>query len=258
MAITTKRILGVATVKLGDIETDGGMSLSLSAFGDTVRDSVLVSNTEGTKQEFFIEESDDAVESITSAKGATTAAWSTTNTDPATMEELFGGTAVAAIVNGVATHGAITGGTLYTNGSYLNVPLTGGTGTGATANITVAGGSVTVVTIVNKGTGYTVADVLSALAANIGGTGSGFSTPVATLANAAAYWDAPDTIPDIERSVEITDSRGNKIAIARAKLSARMDLNFKRTALGTVAITATVLVPTKVGEPSMRLTKIAA
>lgn len=78
--------------------------------------------------------------------------------------------------------GAITGGTLYTNGTYNGVALTGGTGSGATANITVAGGAVTAVTIVNPGTFYTVADTLSAAAANIGGTGSGFSIPVSTIA----------------------------------------------------------------------------
>lgn len=89
---------------------------------------------------------------------------------------------VPASVNTIGTLGVITPGSLYTTGAYLNVPLTGGTGTGATANITVAGGAVTVVTIVNRGTGYGVGNTLSALAANIGGTGSGFSIPVATLA----------------------------------------------------------------------------
>lgn len=54
------------------------------------------------------------------------------------------------------------GGAGYTNGTYTNVPLlnTAATGTGATANITVAGGILTVVTIVNDGGGYTAADTL--------------------------------------------------------------------------------------------------
>jgi hypothetical protein len=79
------------------------------------------------------------------------------------------------------TLGAITGGTLYTDGAYTNVPLTGGSGSGATANITVALGAVTVVTLVAKGVSYAIGDVLSAAAGNIGGTGSGFSVPVATV-----------------------------------------------------------------------------
>lgn len=257
MAIATKRILGVASVKLGDIETDGGMSLSLAALGDTVRDSVLISNTEGTKQEFFIEESDDAVESITSTKGATTVVWSTSNTDPATLEQFFGGTAYAG-TGVIATHGSITGGSSYVNGTYSNVPLTGGTGTGARATIVVAGGAVTTVTITKGGAGYTVADSLSASNTYLGGAGTGFATPVATLTTVSPYWDAPDTIPDIELSVEITDQKGNIVKIARAKISAKMSLNFKRTALGVIDITATVLVPNKAGEPSMRISKIAA
>ena len=80
----------------------------------------------------------------------------------------------------ILTLNTLVGGTLYTTGSYTAVALTGGTGTGATADITVAGGAVTVVTIVNKGSKYDVGEVLSAAAANIGGTGSGFSVTVAT------------------------------------------------------------------------------
>jgi hypothetical protein len=79
--------------------------------------------------------------------------------------------------------GAITGGSSYTNGTYTNVPLTGGTGTGATATIVVSTGAVSSVTIASTGTGsgYAYGDTLSASAANIGGTGSGFSVPVALL-----------------------------------------------------------------------------
>ena len=84
----------------------------------------------------------------------------------------------------VATLGAITGGSAYTAGTYFDVPLTGGTGSGALATITVAGGAVTAVTITDGGLQYGVANTLSAAAANIGGTGSGFSVPVASVTNA--------------------------------------------------------------------------
>ena len=83
----------------------------------------------------------------------------------------------------VATLGVITGGSAYTAGTYFNVPLTGGTGSGALATITVSGGAVTAVTITNGGLQYTAGDSLSALAANIGGTGSGFSVLVSTVTN---------------------------------------------------------------------------
>jgi hypothetical protein len=90
-----------------------------------------------------------------------------------TNEMLFGG--------GVLTLGTIVGGTLYTDGTYTAVSLTGGTGTGAKATIVVSGNAVTSVTITTQGGYYLPGNVLSALAASIGGTGSGFSVPVATV-----------------------------------------------------------------------------
>src|ERR1700685_2373986 len=76
--------------------------------------------------------------------------------------------------------GTITGGSGYVSNTYGGVSLTGGSGSGATANITVSGGIVTQVTVLNPGVQYGVGDVLSAAAATIGGTGSGFSVPVSS------------------------------------------------------------------------------
>lgn len=84
--------------------------------------------------------------------------------------------------------GTIVGGSAYTNGTYNGVALTGGAGSGATANITVSGGAVTSVFIVNKGSGYAVGNNLSASAASIGGTGTGLSIPVTTVNTAAALY----------------------------------------------------------------------
>lgn len=81
----------------------------------------------------------------------------------------------------ILTLNTLVGGTLYTNGTYTNVTLTGGSGSGAKATIVVSGGSVTSVTITKAGNGYVVGDTLSATAASIGGTGSGFSIKVATI-----------------------------------------------------------------------------
>jgi hypothetical protein len=90
----------------------------------------------------------------------------------------------ATIVQGViATTGAIVPGTSYTAGTYLGVPLTGGHGTGAVADIVVSGGGVFSVTIRNGGSLYVTGDILSATTSNIGNTGSGFSVPVATVSN---------------------------------------------------------------------------
>lgn len=82
---------------------------------------------------------------------------------------------------GVQLLTTLVGGTLYTNGTYNNVPLTGGAGTGAQATIVVAGATVTTVTITAPGSGYAVGNVLSAASASIGGTGSGFSITIQTI-----------------------------------------------------------------------------
>ena len=81
----------------------------------------------------------------------------------------------------IATLGIVTGGSGYTNGSYSNVPLTGGTGAGAYADIEVSGGTVTLVLLTNSGLGYTVGDVLSAANVNLGGTIATFGTIVPGL-----------------------------------------------------------------------------
>jgi hypothetical protein len=88
------------------------------------------------------------------------------------------------VQSAISSVGAITGGSGYTNGTYFNVPLTGGSGSGALATITVAGAVVTAVTITNGGTQYVVGNTLSAAAANVGGTGASFSVPVAAVSNA--------------------------------------------------------------------------
>lgn len=80
---------------------------------------------------------------------------------------------------GVLTATITNAGSAYTNGTFNNTPLTGGAGTGATANITVAGGIVTTVVINGHGVNYAVGNTLSAALAG----GSGFVLTVATLMN---------------------------------------------------------------------------
>jgi hypothetical protein len=111
-------------------------------------------------------------------------------------------TVLAITSSGIKTLGAITGGSLYSNGSYTDVPLTGGTGMTATADITVAGGAVTAVTIVSVGAGYVVGDVLSASDANLGGGGgAGFSVPVTAIYAQVIEMSAAATGTDTEELV---------------------------------------------------------
>ena len=97
----------------------------------------------------------------------------------------------------ILTLNTLVGGSLYTNGTYTNVSLTGGSGSGAKATVVVSGGAVTSVTITAGGGYYLTGDTLSAAAASIGGTDSGFSIKVATINNGFTYHRLP-----IERKAE--------------------------------------------------------
>ncbi len=94
------------------------------------------------------------------------------------------------VANMIATIGPPTVGSEYTNGTYNNVPLIGGTGYGASATITVTNGIVSYVNITDAGIGYDVNDVLTVNNADVGGTGSGFSVTV--LSVSGFYYQATD------------------------------------------------------------------
>jgi hypothetical protein len=84
----------------------------------------------------------------------------------------------------ISTTSITNAGSAYTNGTYLNTALTGGTGSGATANITVAGGIVTACTIAVVGAGYTAGDLLSASIP----VGAGFVLKVNTVGSTIRVW----------------------------------------------------------------------
>jgi hypothetical protein len=88
-----------------------------------------------------------------------------------------------------ATLAAPVGGTLYTNGTYTNVQLIYSSGSTAvaypTVTIVVSGGAVTSVTLTTFGIAFKdITTVMTCPAASIGGTGSGFTVQIATLASA--------------------------------------------------------------------------
>lgn len=92
------------------------------------------------------------------------------------------------------------GGTSYTDGTYNNVYLTGGSGSLAIATITVSGGIVINVVITAAGNNYVAGDSLSASSAVIGSGGSGFAYEVLGIGGAfdplyiATKNGAPDNI----------------------------------------------------------------
>lgn len=251
-----KKFFGLKSIKVAPIAGDGGMGTALTTIGETVLGTAGVTQEDNTVTDFGIEESDSPVESVVSATGKLSLAWSSYQIDYYTLTKLFGGTGNPKIsVGSINTLGSITGGSLYTNGFYENVPLTGGAGTGAYADITVAGGAVTSVVLRQLGSGYAVSNNLSAAAANIGGTGSGFTVPVSAVHATAANekWEAPDSFADTELSVQATDNKGNIVNFPRMKLSSKPSLSFRKDGLGQIDITGTVLQPTKVGEKRMTI-----
>ena len=90
---------------------------------------------------------------------------------------------VSIVQGAISGSGTITGGSLYTNGTYNNVTLTGGTGNGVSADIVVSGQAVTSVTIKNSGSFYVIGDQLTCPSSSIGGSGSGFLYTITSIDN---------------------------------------------------------------------------
>jgi hypothetical protein len=100
-------------------------------------------------------------------------------TNPSTLPTAkVTGLATRKETGAVASFGTRVNGSGYTNGTYTNVALSGGSGYGATANITVTSGAVTAATLVRGGQWYTTSDTLSC---QLIGAGTLFALPVATI-----------------------------------------------------------------------------
>jgi hypothetical protein len=81
----------------------------------------------------------------------------------------------------ILVRGSTNSGSGYVNGTYNNVPLSGGSGSGAQANFVVSLGFVSQVNLINGGKGYKLSDVLGVNNTFLGGTGSGFSMAISAL-----------------------------------------------------------------------------
>ena len=161
--------LGLAQIEIGDIAPDGGMGTTLDILGYTNKDSCSFTQEEPEVTDFFAEEVDDPVVSISKA-GAQTFNFSVMDPDVKTLQKFMGGTV---------------------------------TGTGATAK-----------------------------------------------------WEAPASIPTIEKSVKITPQRGLVFSIPRMKLDAKLNGQFSKTNIFVIDVVGKVLVPTKSGEPKLSAVKL--
>lgn len=92
--------------------------------------------------------------------------------------------AISEVAGSIQTLAITNAGAGATNGSYSRQVLTGGTGTGATADIVVSGGAVIGLFLRNPGTGYTAGNTLSC--ATIGGAGFVFTVSSVSVSDNAS------------------------------------------------------------------------
>lgn len=179
-------LLNFTRVRAQNVVSNGALSLYSNAnLGLTVASSgnILIGTASDNSSKLNVQGSITAASAI--ARGTYLAP---TLNSTATGDTLVGLDINPTFVGGIGAYlgnssFVISGGTGYTAGTYTLVPLTGGSGTGAQATIIVSSGAVTTVTITAAGTNYNIGDVLSCLASNIGGTGSGFTYSVTVLSN---------------------------------------------------------------------------
>ena len=105
---------------------------------------------------------------------------------------------------------ALVGGSSYTDATYTNVPLTGGSGVNAIATVIVSGGGVTTVTLTTDGNGYISGDQLSATDASLGGGGgSGFTIDVDTVSS--SFIPSDKNLWQFDGFTDATGGNGNLI-----------------------------------------------
>lgn len=70
-------------------------------------------------------------------------------------------------------------------------------------------------------------------------------------------WEAPATKATIEKSIKITPKKGLIFTVTRANMVAKLNADFSRKGLFLIEVAATVLAPTKVGDPKMTAVPVA-
>lgn len=159
-------IYGLGQIQLSAIAADGGVGTSWAQLADTFKDSATLKQGEPTDTDFFEEENEDPILTI-SEKGTTPVEFSIVDITAARMAEVFGGT-----VNG--------------NGDY----------------------------------------------------------------------EAPSTMPEVEKSLRIIPLKGPALVLTRVKITALIDWTISRKGLFKATIKGKLLTPLKTGEPPYRLVNL--
>lgn len=88
-----KRILGVGSIGIGDIASDGGAATTFNPLGVTYKDTAELNQESGEDITHECEELDDPIEVIPT-KGKTTIKWAIVDFTPETLVKVLGGAVV--------------------------------------------------------------------------------------------------------------------------------------------------------------------
>lgn len=67
-------------------------------------------------------------------------------------------------------------------------------------------------------------------------------------------WEAPDQLPEMEKTFRLTDKKGNVILIPRAKIQSKLNISFAKDKLGQLDLAIKVLQPNKSGVKRLKIT----
>jgi flagellar hook-basal body protein len=166
---------------------DKGLAHTLSMYYKKVHSADLTLTGDGTGSTFTFDPKQSLATTLAGEQTGLISTSSKPIASPAPTSETISNSVLTYISGGselldseIGTLGGVTGGSGYTNGTYTNVALSGGSGKNATATVVIAGGVVTSATLTGTGVGYKQGDYLT-VSPSIIGTGAGFSVPVSTV-----------------------------------------------------------------------------
>ncbi len=90
--MASKHAYGLVSVEISDIAADGDVGTAWQTIGETVIGSAKITSTVATVQDFFAEESDSPIESLTTTPSSLEITWESYNLTPSNVIALYGGT----------------------------------------------------------------------------------------------------------------------------------------------------------------------
>lgn len=85
------RLKGLSKVETAPLAADGGIGTEWTEWGSTTPDSFVITKADDTSTEEFIEEAEEAIDELTTQKGAREVTWSTKNVHSDVFVEIAGG-----------------------------------------------------------------------------------------------------------------------------------------------------------------------